>query len=246
MPRGARKKSESGYYHIVQRGNGKQILFEDDADNRRYLSILQKCRLELGFELAAYCLMENHTHLLLRDNREQLDLIMKKIAVRYALYFNRKYERSGHLFQDRYGSEPVETDAYLLCVIRYIHKNPEKAGVEKADAYPWSSYAAYLSPGPEIDNQTALELLGGSEGFVQFMRGDTDESCLDVEQRRGVRDETARQIIRSTCGIVSGTQMQQWEKKERDAALRKLKAKGLTVRQLERLTGLNRGAIQRA
>ena len=246
MPRGARKKSETGYYHIVQRGIGKQILFEDDADNKRFLAIVQKYRRELGFELVAYCLMENHTHLLIRDNHDQLDLIMKKIAGSYAFYFNQKYERCGHLFQDRYKSEPVETDGYLLSVIRYIHRNPEKAGIAKAGKYRWSSYAPYLSPGTEIDNRAALEIIGGAERFEEFMHGGTDEGCLDTEERRGIRDETARQIICKTCGINSGTQLQQWTKTDRDAAIRELKSKGLTVRQLERLTGLNRGVIQKA
>ena len=76
--------------------------------------------------------MENHVHLLLRDTKDQLDLVMKKIAGSYAYYFNHKYDRSGHLFQDRYGSEVVEDDAYLMTVIRYIHRNPEKAGIAKA------------------------------------------------------------------------------------------------------------------
>ena len=72
--------------------------------------------------------MENHVHLLLHDDRDQLDLIMKKVAGSYAYYFNHKYDRSGHLFQDRYGSEAIEDDAYLLTVIRYIHRNPDKGG----------------------------------------------------------------------------------------------------------------------
>lgn len=79
--------------------------------------------------------MENHVHLLLRDTKDQLDLVMKKITGSYAYYFNHKYDRSGHLFQDRYGCEVVEDDAYLMTVIRYIHRNPEKAGIAKAGDY---------------------------------------------------------------------------------------------------------------
>ena len=78
------------------------------------------------------------------------------------------------------------------------------------------------------------------------MLGGREERCLDTEERRGIRDEKAREIICKTCRITGGIQLQQWAKKDRDAALRKLKARGLTVRQLERLTGLNRGVIQKA
>ena len=75
MPRAARRKSESGYYRVMLRDIGRQVLFEDEEDNERFLSTLQRYRLELGFELAAYCLMENHVHLLLHDDRDQLDLM---------------------------------------------------------------------------------------------------------------------------------------------------------------------------
>ena len=218
MPRTARHKSESGYYHVILRGIGKQILFEDDEDNERFLSTVQRYRLELGFELVAYCLMENHVHLLLHDAKDQLDLIMKKIAGSYAYYFNRKYDRSGHLFQDRYGSEAVEDDEYLLTVIRYIHRNPEKAGIAKAGAYRWSSYDAYLRPRADVDHAWALELIGGPERFEQFMEKAAEGNCLDIRERAAIRDDAARE----------------------------LKDMGMSVRQLERLTGINRGVVQKA
>ena len=246
MPRAARQKSESGYYHVIMRGIGRQILFEDDEDNERFLSTVQRFRQELGFELVAYCLMENHVHLLLRDIKVQLNLIMKKIAGSYAYYFNHKYDRSGHLFQDRYGSEAVEDDDYLLTVIRYIHRNPEKAGIAEAGDYRWSSYDAYKSPRADVDNAWALELIGGTERFEQFMENAADGNCLDIRERVAIRDEAAREWICSHYKIASGTQLQQWNKKKRDASLRELKDMGMSVRQLERLTGINRGVVQKA
>ncbi len=245
MPRAARKKSESGYYHVMLRGIGRQILFEDEEDNERFLTTLQRYRLELGFDLVAYCLMENHVHLLLHDNRDQLDLIMKKIAGSYAYYFNHKYDRSGHLFQDRYGSEAIEDDAYLLTVIRYIHRNPEKAGIARARDYRWSSYGAYLKQRAEVDNAWALELIGGPEGFESFMARAVEGNCLDIHEKATMRDEAAREWICAHYKVASGIQLQQWKKKERDAALKELKDIGMSVRQLERLTGINRGIIQK-
>jgi len=245
MPRQARRKSESGYYHIILRGIGRQILFEDDEDNERFLSTVQRYRRELGFELVAWCLMENHAHLLIRDGHDRLEQIMKKIAGSYAYYFNHKYDRVGHLYQDRFKSEAVEDDAYLLTVIRYIHNNPEKAGLAKARAYRFSSYGAYLKPSEEVDNAHALALIGGPEQFARFMGGGKDERCLDVEERRAIGDGTAAKIICDTCGVLSGTELQRWDRKERDEALRQLKQKGLSIRQLERLTGINRGVVQK-
>ena len=245
MPRKARQKCESGYYHIILRGIGRQILFEVDKDRERFLATLRRCRGELGFEVIAWCLMENHVHLLLHDLHGQMDLIMKKLAVSYAQYFNRKYDRSGHLFQDRYMSEPVTDDAYLLTVVRYIHRNPEKAGIANAADYPWSSYGAYLSPGQDIDNAIILEMLGGSGGFETFMTQMPDESCMDIQSKRWIHDDAAWKWICKTYNLTSGTQLQQLERKDRDTALREMRKRGLSVRQIERLTGISRGIIQR-
>ena len=108
MPRSARKLSKSGIYHIIIRGIGQQNIFEDDGDRIRFIETLKRYKTELGFEMNAYCLMRNHVHILLKDGREQIDLIMKKIVGSYAVYFNWKYDSVGHLFQDRFKSEPVE------------------------------------------------------------------------------------------------------------------------------------------
>lgn len=87
----------------------------------------------------AYCLMDNHVHLLLNTNHDDLAVIMKSIAVRYASFYNWKYSRTGHVFQDRFKSEPIEDERYLLAVVRYIHNNPIKAGmIEKPADYEWS------------------------------------------------------------------------------------------------------------
>ena len=246
MPRAARKLGESSYYHIVIRGIGKQIIFEDEEDNERFLSTLQRYRREMGFQLVAYCLMENHAHLLICDPQQRLPLIMKKVGVSYASYFNRKYERTGHLFQDRYRSEAVETDEYLLCVIRYIHNNPQKAGIARAAEYRWSSYSAYVKPIGEVDNAAVLQILDEWGGFARLMREDTNDRCLDVEERRSLRDEEAKAVMRALLDVESGTQLQRFDRKARNAALRKLRESGMTIQQIERLTGITRGVIQRA
>ena len=246
MPRTARQKCESGYYHVILRGIGRQILFEDAQDDERFLSTVLRYRQELCFDLVAWCLMDNHVHLLIHDARDQLDLIMKKIAGSYAIYYNRKYDRFGHLFQDRYMSEAVDSDEYLLTVVRYIHRNPEKAGIAKAEDYRWSSYGEYLSQGEGIDNAPVLEMIGGPKCFADWMRREREENCLDIRDKRWIHDDQARKLICDTYKLTSGTQLQEFNKKERDAALRWLKARGLAVRQIERLTGINRGVIQDA
>ena len=124
MPRQARKRAESGIYHVMLRGINQQRIFEDEEDNQRFLQILRECKEIGGFMLLAYCLMGNHVHLLIKEGTESLEQIFKRIGGRFVYWYNVKYQRVGHLFQDRFKSEPVDTDAYLLTVIRYIHQNP--------------------------------------------------------------------------------------------------------------------------
>ena len=124
MPRNARKQSKSGIFHVMLRGINRQVIFQDDEDCEKYLQCLVECQKLSGFQLYAYCLMGNHVHLLLEEKKEPLSQIFKRLGVRYVYWYNWKYKRTGHLFQDRFKSEPVEDDSYFLAVLRYIFQNP--------------------------------------------------------------------------------------------------------------------------
>ena len=124
MPRGPRKQSEQGYYHVMLRGAGRQILFEEDRDRHEFLGHLTDAMPVFCIELIAWCLMDNHVHLLVCDPKNQLASFMHAVSTRYALYYNAK---SGHVepvFQGRFKSKPIDTDEYLLQAVRYIHDNP--------------------------------------------------------------------------------------------------------------------------
>ncbi len=129
MPRQARKKSESGIYHIMLRGINQQQIFEDEEDNTKFIQVLKDCKAVSEYKILAYCLMGNHVHILIKIEKEPIEQVFKRICGRYVYWYNVKYQRVGHLFQDRFKSEPVEDDAYLMTVIRYIHQNPVKAGL---------------------------------------------------------------------------------------------------------------------
>ena len=244
MPRSARIPSESGYYHVINRGVGRQILFEDDEDYSHFLDTLRRYLKEEPFELAAYCLMDNHFHLLLHAE-VSLEKIMKRLSCSYAYYFNEKYEREGHLFQDRFRSEPVKDDAYLLAAVRYIHNNPLKAGICSREEYPWSSWHEYTGQPDLVKTETVLSIVGGKEGFLELSRSNEELEGLDITEKTGVSDNEALRIIKKELHLESGTQLQGMGKAERDAAIRFLKERGLSVRQIARLTGINRGIIQK-
>ena len=138
MPRRARKLSESGYMHLIVRGIGRQIMFEEAADYQRLLSSLERFCGETEAKICAYP-DGNHVHLLVCAPKGYTPLMMKKLGVSYSQYFKRQYYRSGHLLQDRYKSEAIENNTYLLVVFRYNLNNPRKAGICEARNYPEST-----------------------------------------------------------------------------------------------------------
>ena len=132
MPRQPRTASGTGIYHVMLRGINRQDIFEETEDYVRMLSCMQQMleqyddqgnRLPPLCTFYAYCLMSNHVHLLLMVNQEDIGSTIKHLAVMYAIYYNQKYSRSGHVFQDRFKSEPVNDMAYFVTLLRYIHQN---------------------------------------------------------------------------------------------------------------------------
>lgn len=256
MPRRARQRSESGIYHIILRGINRQNIFEDEADNRKFLEVLQRYKQISEYELYAYCLMGNHVHILLHVGKEPLEQIMRRICGSFVYWYNKKYERVGNLFQDRFKSEPVEDDSYFLTVLRYIHQNPLKAGlVNNIGQYKWSSYDLYANPETKsilVDSDFVLRIFNGDsdkavQGFIDFHKQIKDAPCLEIDDSYRISDQKALEIIRSLCKINNGRELQKIGREQRDSYLKQLKGTyKLSIRQIERLTGINRGVVFRA
>lgn len=170
--RRARKISISGIYHTIMRGIDKQNIFYDDADRILFMSLLEKYLKKYHIDDFAYVLLDNHVHLLIKDNSQKLSSFMQSLYSQYALKFNKKYDRVGHLFQDRFFSEPVEDDEYLLTVFRYILKNPQLAGLGKIHFYKWSSYSAYKSNKTFVKKDFLIKVLGNEKKLYQFLNQD--------------------------------------------------------------------------
>ena len=164
MPRASRRKSETNVYHVILRGNNKQEIFLDEKDYKKFLKEIKNTKEKYGYELYAYCLMTNHVHLVIYDKEENLSKIMQSLEVTYSAYFSKKYEKVGHLFQNRFLSKPVETSEYLMQVCRYVHQNPVKAGISRVDNYKWSSYKEYINDEEEmVSKKMLLSLFANSE-----------------------------------------------------------------------------------
>ena len=245
MPRAARARSESGFYHVVAKGNGGQNLFEDASDYRAFLELVSAAAEKCGMSVHAYCFMSNHVHLLLEDQGGRLSDFMKSLTTGYAMRFNAKTGHIGHVFQQRFKSQPVEDEAHLLQAVRYIHNNPAKAGMCSADEYPWSSYHEYASGIQGIATVTlVLGMCGGREGFRAFQAEGGDDYRFG--QRSRIADGEAREVARRILGDIAPGDVKAMERPRRNALLFDLKDAGLSVRQIERLTGIGRGTIAKS
>lgn len=253
MPRQARRKSESGIYHIIVRGINKQVIFEDDEDREKFIGYLQYYKDIAGYLLYGYCLMDNHIHLLIKEGKESIGNTMKRIGVSYVSWYNRKYDRAGHLFQDRFKSEVVETDEYLLTVLRYIHQNPVKAGKAKSvEIYKWSSYAEYIGKSKIIETSFILGVFaeGREKSIVHFqnyMNEYADANYIEINEAKRMTDDKVKKIIQKYAKVKMPTELQNMEKIKRDEIVRKIKEmNGISTRQIARLTGISQSVIAKA
>ena len=228
------------------RGINKQVIFEDEEDNIKFLETLKKYKAISGYKIFAYCLMSNHVHLLLKVEKDDIDLIIKRIASSYVYWYNWKYKRNGHLFQDRFKSEPVENDSYFLTVVRYIHQNPLKAGVCKSiDGYNFSSYNEYVKKADLVDTDFCLGIID-KEQFLDFNNEYNEDVCLEIEKDNfRLTDDEAREIIFKISKCRTITQFQNLNIDKRNKCLKLLRVKGLSIRQISRLTGIGFNIVRK-
>ena len=244
MPRAARKLSESGFYHVVLYANGRQSLFEDDADRRAFLGFLVEAARRYDVRVLAWCLMSNHVHMLLEDPEGCLGETMRSLETSYAQRFNSRGGHVGHVFKGRYYSNPVETEPYLLEAMRYIHNNPAKAGVCAAEDYPWSSYHEYVGPAEVADTRLVLDMLDGTEGFVAYSQPE-QRRTYRFDRRSRVPEDAMGDVARLALGELPAHEVKALPKAERDQMLLDLRDVGLSVKQIERLTGIGTCTISR-
>lgn len=262
MARQARKESSTGIFHVMVRGINHQNIFEEPEDYYQFIATLDRMHFHYDDEgtpsgnnctYYAYCLMSNHFHLLIREREENVGETLKRIASSYVYYYNRKYGRDGHLFKERFKSEPVNDMAYFTTLLRYIHQNPVKAGVvEYVREYEFSSWGEYDGSVDSVfqicDTAAVLRRIPFEQlnDFVNEMLPE-DVRCIDIEDpsRSRPSDDQVWQMIVEMVGVTNSSAFLALEDKPKRMILKELKAKGASHRQLERLTGVGRGLIQK-
>lgn len=210
MPRTARVKEASFIYHIIVRSISEIELFKDEDDKLKFIHYLKRYKIEFNFKIYAYCLMNNHVHLIVDANGADISKIMHGINQSYAQYFNRKYKRHGHLFQDRFKSKVVDNERYLKALSIYIHNNPTDIAQYKnaPEKYKYSSLGIYLGLREDdfnvVEYNFILELFGNTKksarkNYIKFIRRN---KSISLDTYENSQDENTEFLNREFRKII--------------------------------------------
>lgn len=255
MPRKPRIISSTGIYHIILRSVNQQIIFEEDSDFQKFLFILSDCKSKYDVDIFAYCLMSNHIHLLLRSDSDTLSHFFLSLGTRFARWYNDKYTRYGHLFQERYHSKPVEDEAYFITSFLYIHNNPVKAGFcLSASEYRWSSYNAFFGEENAIINLSfPYNVFGDAENLQRLLSANkvsnTDITDLDefdsISSDHRLTNEKAIEKFKDISSLNNPFEIVNLPRNTRNQLLQKLRQNGLSINQIARITGISSSTVKR-
>ena len=253
MPRKPRNLSSTGIYHIILRSVNQHIIFEEDSDYQKFLFVLSDCIKKYDNKIYAYCLMDNHIHLLIYSDPDDLPSFFQSLGSRFVRWYNNKYSRNGHLFQDRFYSVPIEDDSAFLSALTYIHNNPVKANVIRYPSeYRWSSFNAYYGKRDSLVNVAlAYNICGSKESLMRYFAKQqlSSDNDLFINDHRDTThfftDEKAISIFRSLTNLSSVSDVANLEKIKRNDYIRKLREKGLTVKQVARLMDVSATTVKR-
>ncbi len=247
MARKQRIRSSSNIYHVMLRGINHQQIFYDEHDYSFFLDRLSYFKGISNYEIYAYCLMGNHIHLLIKTCGEPLEIIFRRIGSSFVYWYNAKYQRSGHLFQDRFKSEVVENEQYFVTVLRYIIQNPINAGLcASAVDYAYSSAREYMRGYSVITDIDFAMKMVGREALRIYLERKNDDKCLDIDNDAmfPLSDSDAMLLIKQELGSFYPNSQSDFKANQEKAIIQLIK-KGVKVRQLNRLSGISRGMIRR-
>lgn len=243
------------------RGINKQNIFLDDDDYMCMMRVLADAKFSKSpsgkiissneCQILAFALMPNHAHILVKEGKLGISEIMKKIQDRYVWFYNMKYDRCGHLFQDRFRSEPVDDDGYLLTLMRYIHRNPVKGMLcDLPEQYLYSSWREYINDGRDALVKVCDVVFVRSK-FIEydleaFVNQNVNDDCMDMDKERFVlTDRHAWAIIQDISNADNPEDFKQYNPEVQFKVIQEAITRGVTIRQCSRLSSLTYSMIRR-
>lgn len=244
-----REYSESGFYHSIAQGVDKQNLFYENSDRYFFISLLEKYSYKYRVEIHTYVLMDNHLHLLLRDNDKNISQFMQSVTSVYARFFNNKYDRIGHLFNDRFMSKPVEDTDYLLNCFQYIINNPQKENISKINAYKWSSYYSYKSKNTFVKTDYLKTILGGEDKLYKFLNTNQPQTKYIYLEPRKKKSEILKNQYIKICTLLKSDSpiiQSQTDIKEKTEKIKLLIQEGFSINTISRITRVSKYIIRKS
>lgn len=241
----------NGLYHIFNRGNNQEDIFIDNEDKFKFLQILKKHIIDKGILVYAYCIMDNHFHLYVDDLCECLSDVMRDVQARYAEYFNVKYKRSGHVFQGAFGSCIVRGYKYSIRVIRYILRNPIKAGiVEDINNYYWSSIGGSNQKLNIVDPKYVEIIFDNvNVDFLTYLNSNEEDLLIAAIEKQSYRDDEAKIKFKEILFQKFYLTPEEFTTQETDTKMKIItwcRYEGISVRQLVEIASLSISFVRRA
>ena len=250
MLRQARKESPTGYYQVMMRGNNREPILKLVRYKFYFQELLTMVE---KIDIAAYCIMDNHVHIVVKGDILNVSSEIKRINIKFAMMINREEKRIGHVFQGRFRSEEIFDDSHFLQVIRYVHNNPVKAGiVTKPHDYFWSSFTEYAKAIVNVVSTEQLEFVqhyfgGKKEAFIQYHDKQDFSEFLDIkEDVERCKIDAGQMIIEQFCevrGILSRREINRVSGLLEELILKLLQETTLRHRQIAGLLEISASAV---
>lgn len=243
--------SISNIYHIIIKGTDDNDIFYSNDDRYAFLERLKICKQKYKFQILAYCLMSNHIHLVIKVDKKFLSKSIQSLTIRYASYFNKKYDHKGPFVQNRFKSKNIENLDYFLKVCRYVHRNPEKAGITRTFNYRWSSYNEYINEEKIINKNILMHYYNNINDFIEYTNKsesiDEVVNIADYELYNKLNDKDLIEIIIKKFALDSVEDIASYFKEKNNRIkLKELKdVQGISISQISRVTRINRTSIKK-
>ena len=255
MPRPPRLYGNSKNYHIILKGIDDQDIFFDDRDREFFLKQILESKSQFNYIVYAYCLMSNHVHMVIKSQDIFLSKSIQSLLVRYVHYFNKKYNRSGPLVKNRFSSKAIENLQYFIDVCRYIHRNPESAGIELTQNYRWSSYQEFVGKAKIINKKALLHYYDNDinkfiEDTIKTVKERNIEDYIEYELIGKLNDEQLTEAIMDKFNITNISDVPSFFKSKGGEELERCiqqigNIQGTNKNQIARVTRLGRRVIER-
>lgn len=242
MPRKAREKKPGAVYHVLMRGQDGKALFRAENDYQYFITRLGNCLEGCDLELFGFCLLPDHAHLIVRENRDDMADFFRRLATAYACHFNLKHKRAGHVFRGRYVTQILEGNDQPGLALYAMLTEPERAGLcDDYSGYPWSSVNAEngepgLITGAPLPSPAVLPPEETLAGLL----------AEPSREKKPLTDKQAEKIMKKVAHAKKLMELPIMSRKLRNAWLRRLRREGMSVTQISRYTGLGRNIVSRA